>query len=359
VGIATESELIIFADKETCIEAGDCRAEGIEFVPLEEMRAKCLGLSPKKVSFDPSWTTHAFLALAQELWPKTTLDSKPLGLVSLHADKNKVELSEFAKAFDSSDRAIWRSLNWLKDRAARGEKVSERDFKETVSECYREEGMVGHSFNTISAFGSNGSIIHYGKASPEVFYRPGDLALLDSGAYYHSGLATDCTRTILASGTASAKQIAMYTAVLKGLLRALYATFDEGTPGKAIDALARGAVRESGFEYAHGTGHGIGVNVHEGCYSLTPTSEVPMVAGRVGSIEPGVYLPGEGGVRLENAVVVEPVAQGSKRLRFRSLVFIGFDHGLIAHSQLSSEERNWLRSYEEECARRGRLWGQN
>src|SRR5690606_29176670 len=101
------------------------------------------------------------------------------------------------------------------------------------------------------------------------------------------------------------------------------------------------------------TGHGVGINVHEGCFSLTPLSQIPLVAGRVGSIEPGIYLPNFGGVRLENIVVVEKHPKFKGMLKFRPLVWIGFEPALIDESLLNQEELKWLNDYESECLARG------
>jgi Xaa-Pro aminopeptidase len=118
--------------------------------------------------------------------------------------------------------------------------------------------------------------------------------------------------------------------------------------------LARQPVFKYGLNYNHGTGHGVGINVHEGGYRLSTTSAVPLKENTVGSIEPGIYIPGFGGVRLENVAVIEKDPTINGMLHFRPLVYIGYDHDLIDESMLSAEETTWLEVYERECQTRGR-----
>jgi len=109
-----------------------------------------------------------------------------------------------------------------------------------------------------------------------------------------------------------------------------------------------------GYSYAHGTGHGIGVHVHEGGYSITPVSEVEIKEGTHGSIEPGIYIPGLGGVRIENTVFVEAHPNKEGILKFKNLVWIGMDPELIDKTLLNELESKQLENYESECTKRGR-----
>lgn len=281
------------------------------------------------------------------------IEEREGSLTSFHADKNPVEIEVMEDSFDRGDRAIFNSLSWLKE-SVQIRDITEKEFNDKTTEFYQEEGALGQSFRTISGFGANSSIMHYGTPSAEKIWEAGELALLDSGAFFEGGLATDTTRTILPKGQASAKHKQIYTLVLKGLLQAQNAVFPVGTRGQAIDALARAPMRRMGYDFAHGTGHGVGINVHEGGYSVTPISQVPLVAGRVGSIEPGIYIPGFGGVRLENIAVVEKHPTYKGMLCFRPLVWIGFELELIEKTLLNQEEINWFMNYEAECQKRGR-----
>ena len=180
------------------------------------------------------------------------------------------------------------------------------------------------------------------------------MILLDSGGYFDGGFATDTTRTFFGvAPKADPKKVEIYTLVLKGLLACQSAVFPEGTKGMVLDGLARNAMRKRGYDYAHGTGHGVGINVHEPGVRLSSISTVPMKAGQVVSIEPGIYLPGFGGVRLENIALVERHPDFPHLLRLRSFVYVGFDPALIDMNLLNEEEKKILEEYEAECLRRG------
>lgn len=278
-------------------------------------------------------------------------------VVKKQALKNSCERKHIEESFEKSNQVIFNALTWLKQRVAKKDKVSEFDFFNTTNRIYKDAGALGNSFNTIAGSGANSSIIHYKTPSPKKIIVEGELVLLDSGAYYEGGYATDTTRTIISGGEASKEQSRMFTLVLKGWLKAMNAEFPEGTLGKEIDALARGPIKEAGHDYSHGTGHGIGVHVHEGGYSITPQSEVKLREGVHGSIEPGLYFPGVGGVRIENTVFVEAHPDKEKVLRFKNLVWIGMDPKLIDLSLLDNKEKELLKEYETKCKEKGHSFG--
>lgn len=278
---------------------------------------------------------------------------KPLSSWPLHFQKNPIEIEGFEKSFTRSNQAIADVLNKVHAHLQGGHEMSERDLYDWTEESYRQQKAYCQSFHTIAGVGENGSIIHYSSSSPQRKVAPSELMLLDSGAYFEHGLATDTTRTILSYGEAHAWQKEIYTLVLKGLIQASMAVVPVGTWGCVVDGLARAPLRASGYDYAHGTGHGVGILVHEGGYRLSPVSQTPLIAGVVGSIEPGIYLPGKGGVRLENIVVVEEHPQFKGQLCFRSLTYVGFDQRLIDQDMLSPREISWLSDYEKECQRLG------
>lgn len=278
-------------------------------------------------------------------------------VVNKQAIKNSSEMKHIEESFQKSNQVIFNALTWLKKRVEKKDKVTEFDFFNTTNRIYKEAGAVGNSFNTIAGSGANSSIIHYKTPSPQKDIVEGELVLLDSGGYYEGGYATDTTRTIISGGEASAEQKKMFTLVLKGWLKAMNAEFPVGTIGSEIDALARGPIKEAGYDYSHGTGHGIGVHVHEGGYSITPTSKVELKEGSHGSIEPGLYFPGVGGVRIENTVFIEAHPDNEKMLRFKNLVWIGMDPALIDLELLESEEKILLKNYEIKCREIGLSFG--
>lgn len=349
--LATKDTIFVFSSNENVEFARGLGIDQLSWNDYSKMKEIFSALSFNEVAFDETSITVDDFLLLLEGFGEETVKAKGKFLVPYHACKNNNEIKVFEDSFEKSDMAIWNSLNWLKKNSD----VSELDFFNKTNEFYKKEGAVLQSFNTIAGFGPSSSIIHFSKPSDKKIKEAGEIALLDSGAFYHNGaLATDCTRTILSAGEAKEWQKEIYTLVLKGLLHAMNATFEPGTPGKEIDAIARGPIQKAGYDYAHGTGHGVGINVHEGGFRLTPVSETPLLEGRVGSIEPGIYLPGKGGVRLENIVVIEKVNPKRELLKFRSFVHIGFDPELIEFSMLDQQEKNWLQEYESLCSQKGR-----
>ncbi len=274
------------------------------------------------------------------------------GLTPYHASKNSSELKAMQESFKKGDKAIFDSLNWLKNKIKSKEVVTELDFYNATNEIYKETGARAQSFNTIAAVGANSSIMHFSSPSHDVQAKEGEMVLLDSGAFYEGGYATDTTRTIFLGENPTEKHKEIYTLVLKGLLHCQNAVFPAGTMGSAIDSLARFSMREYGYDFAHGTGHGVGINVHEGNFRLSPISQTPIKENHVGSIEPGIYIPGFGGVRLENIVIVKKHPKFSGMLKFEPLVYIGFEEILINRELLNKQELSWLDEYERECRNR-------
>ena len=281
-------------------------------------------------------------------------ENKSEGLTLFHALKNPTELKSMESSFNRGDQAIFETISWVKEQVKKGQHLTELDFFHKTNEFYKKNGALAQSFKTISAVGANSSIIHFSNPSAEVVFKNNELVLLDSGGYFEAGYATDTTRAFLSGGIATHRQKEIYTIVLKSILHAQNALFPEGTWGSMIDGVARQPIFKFGLNFNHGTGHGVGINVHEGGYRLSATSNIPLKENTVGSIEPGIYIPGFGGVRLENVVVIEKNSRINGMNSFRPLVYIGFDHDLIDENILSDEEKNWLEEYERECQKRKR-----
>ena len=318
---------------------------------VHELARELRASDATEILFNPQEVSALDARLLQKNFRGKVVESQ--NLINFQSVKNPVEITSFEHSFDKADKAIFKTLSWLKREAVEG-KISERDFRDKTEENYRLIGAKCQSFPTIAGFGKNASIIHYSDPKSDCFLNSGETALLDSGGIFEEGLATDCTRTVLGYGKASKTNKLIYTLVLIGFLRVHHASFKRGTPGKELDAIARAAMKLHGFDYAHGTGHGVGINVHEGGFNLSPISDISLEKGKVGSIEPGIYLPDVGGVRIENVAVVEDNPMKRGYLHFRPLVFLGFDHELIDLNLLTNEEKGWLFNYERECAKRGR-----
>ncbi|MDF1556524.1 MAG: M24 family metallopeptidase, partial [Deferrisomatales bacterium] len=233
-------------------------------------------------------------------------------------------------------------------------------FAGELERCYAAvPGYRQLSFETIAATGEHGAIVHYGGADSTPL-RAGELFLVDSGIQVDGG-TTDDTRTV-AVGAPGAEQRRIYTLVLKGHIAAARQRFPAGTPGAALDALARAPLWDEQLQYGHGTGHGVGafLNVHEGPFALAEARRpgAPghgLQAGMVTSIEPGYYRSGFGGVRLESLYRVADCgdeADGSRWLAFEPLTWIPFESGLVDDALLDPRERQWLECYQKECLER-------
>jgi Xaa-Pro aminopeptidase len=218
----------------------------------------------------------------------------------------------------------------------------------------RRPGFVGLSFPGIAGFNANGAMPHY-RATPDSFAAiEGDgLLLIDSGGQYLGG-TTDITR-VWPIGTPTAAMKRDYTLVLKGTMNLSRARFPRGTLSPMLDALARAPMWQEGLEFGHGTGHGVGyfLNVHEGPQSISkaiPDANMAMEPGMITSVEPGVYRPGQWGVRIENLVMNVPAQtpEGStfaEMLEFETITLCPIDTRCIDRSLLREDEVAWLNAY--------------
>lgn len=359
--LVTKEKVYVFVTPETPVSETAKKETGLEFFTLpftdlpRELDRLQNTLHLEEVSFDPGMLNSADFGMLVKVFGTDRLKEKAGGLYDYQSIKEPVELKEIEASFRKADQAIFNTIKWVKESIKAGKRITELDLYNMTSQKYKEQGAVDQSFNTIAGVGPNGSIIHYGNPSDEVVIKASDMILLDSGGYFEGGWATDTTRTFLgdSSQKADPRMKEMYTLVLKGTLAVQSAVFPEGTKGMVLDGLARAAMRKKGYDYAHGTGHGVGVHVHEPGVRLSSISNIPMRPGQVVSIEPGIYLPGFGGVRLENIAWVEKHPDYPSMLRFMPLVYIGFDPALIDMDLLNNEEKAILEDYEAECLKRG------
>lgn len=273
--------------------------------------------------------------------------------------KNPVEQKGFRQAHVHDGVAMVRFLSWLDDVGPTSEIAVETKLKELRAE---QPGFLELSFGTIAGYGSHGAIVHY-EASPETDAGiNGDgLLLLDSGAHYcftdkdgdggFSG-TTDITRTV-ATGRPTDEEREIYTLVLKGHLQLQNAVFPRGTTGLQLDMLARASMWKSGYDYGHGTGHGVGhvLGVHEGPVQIRKNCRTdtlkPVVDGCVITDEPGIYIPGKFGVRIENMLlcIAERTTDFGEFLKFEPLTICPYDRRLIEVDLLTSEEIGWINDY--------------
>ena len=359
--LLTKEKVYVFVTPETPVSAKAKKEPGLEFITLpfqtitKELDRLQNTLHLEEVWFDPGMLNSADFGMLIKIFGTDRLKEKMGGLYEYQSIKEPVEIKQMDASFRKGDKAIYQTIKWAKDSIKSGKRITELDLYNETSKKYAEQGAKEQSFNTIAGVGPNGSIIHYGNPSDEVVIKDTDMILLDSGGYFDGGWATDTTRTFYggSSEKPNPKMIEMYTLTLKGTLAVQSAVFPEGTKGMVLDGLARSAMRKKGYDYAHGTGHGVGINVHEPGVRLSTISNLPMKPGQVVSIEPGIYVPGFGGVRLENIAWVEKHPNFPGMLRFVPFVYIGFEPALIDMNLLSSEEKAILDEYEAECSRRG------
>lgn len=359
--LVTKEKVYVFVTPETPVSAKAKKEFGVEFIAIhfhdlpKELEHLQNTLHLTEVSFDPQMINSADFGMLVQVFGPEQLVENVGGLYAYQSIKEPVEIQQMEVSFRKADKAIFNTIKWLKDSIKSGKRLTELDLYHETTKKYQEQGAVDQSFNTIAGVGTNGSIIHYGDPSDEVVIKDTDMILLDSGGYFDGGWATDTTRTFFADSSKQPhpKMIEMYTLVLKGLLNCQAAVFPEGTKGNVLDGIARASMRKKGYDYSHGTGHGVGIHVHEPGVRLSTASNIPMKEGQAVSIEPGIYIPGFGGVRLENIVYTEKHPDISGMLRFKPFVYIGFDPALVDKTLLNNEEEELLEAYEEECKRRG------
>ena len=236
-------------------------------------------------------------------------------------------------------------LRWIKESMASGAGLTEQDAVTKVEECRRrQEGFSEPSFDTIAGYGPNGAIVHYAVTEDtNRMLKPEGFLLVDSGGQYADG-TTDITRTI-ALGPLTEEMKNHYTLVLKGHISLAMARFDRETTGAQLDALARTPLLEKGLNYKHGTGHGVGhlLSVHEGPNSISPRAAGSrFLPGMITSNEPGLYLEGQYGIRLENEVLCVEDEQG---LYFETLTWCPWERDAIRKELLSTKEIKWVDDY--------------
>ena len=264
--------------------------------------------------------------------------------------KNDTEIAGFKQAMLKDGIAMVKFLYWLDKQLSEGETLTEISVSDELASLRAEQTLFrGLSFDTIAGYEAHGAIVHY-ESTPEtdVPLRPEGLLLLDSGAQYLDG-TTDLTRTI-ALGPVTEEQRKVYTLVLKGHIQLELCKFPSGTSGTQIDVLARKDMWRAGMNYLHGTGHGVGsyLNVHEGPHQIRMEwKPAPLVAGMTVTDEPGIYLAGKFGVRIENTLLVTYYneTEFGKFLKFEPLTLCPIDKKPIIKEMMLPEEIEWLNQY--------------
>jgi Xaa-Pro aminopeptidase len=296
-------------------------------------------IDPKRNCFAYAKLLPVSVRILKETNPSTNLKTV----------KNEVELSNTRSAMLKDGVAITRFLKWLSENIGKTQ-ISELSAASQLRK-YREEqdGFIGDSFTTISAYKAHGALPHYGaseESNAEV--KAEGLFLVDSGGQYFYG-TTDITRTI-PMGENTDEEATDYTLVLKGMIDGCKVRFPKGTCGYQIDAITRKPLWDYAINYGHGTGHGVGylLNVHEGPQVFNPTATpVAIELGMITSIEPGIYRPGKHGIRIENLVttIADVSNQFNEFYAFECLTIAPISTKIVKKELLEKGQIDWLNTY--------------
>lgn len=278
--------------------------------------------------------------------------AKTSPIPAMKAVKCEAEIAGYRRAMLRDGVAMVKFLKWLVPAVEAGGQTEMSIDRKLTSLRAEQDLFRDISFDTIAGYQAHGAIVHY-EASPETDapLKPEGFLLLDSGAQYQDG-TTDITRTI-ALGPVTEEMKHIYTLVLKGHIQLELAKFPDGASGTQLDALARECMWREGLNFLHGTGHGVGsyLNVHEGPHQVRMEyMPAPLRAGMTVTDEPGLYLAGKFGVRIENTLLIKDYMETEfgKFLQMESLTLCPIDTAPIDVDMLLPEELNWLNSYHAE-----------
>jgi len=308
-------------------------------------------MDPRRVTLGLREAVAAGARVIEAINPSTLAKSR----------KTEAEARFVREAVEQDGAAMCEFYAWF-EAALGKERITELSIDEQLSAARaKRPGFKGLSFSTIAGFNANGALPHYRATEASHAVIEGDgLLLIDSGGQYLGG-TTDITRVWKIGSITPAHQ-RDYTLVLKGTIALSRTCFPRGTLSPMLDAIARAPMWAHGLDYGHGTGHGVGyfMNVHEGPQSISkavPDANMAMETGMITSIEPGLYRPGQWGVRIENLVLnvaLDTPEQGAfgEMLAFETLTLCPIDTRCIARELLNAEEIAWLNKYHAEVRRR-------
>ena len=325
------------------------KSEGVGVAPYDEISKGLKDYFEYNILLDPNEVNYALYKSAVREIVEEESPVKRMKTV-----KNEREITGFRSAMLKDGIAMVKFLKWIdewkENSSMAGGQQTEISISERLEALRAEQPLYkGLSFDTIAGYQAHGAIVHY-EATPEtdIPLKPEGFLLLDSGAQYLDG-TTDITRTI-ALGPLTEEQKRVYTLVLKGHIQIELCKFPSGASGTQLDILAREALWREGLNYLHGTGHGVGtyLNVHEGPHQLRMEwKPAPLVAGMTLTDEPGIYLAGKFGVRIENTLLITPYKETEfgQFLQFEPLTLCPIDTSPIIVDMLLPEELSWLNAY--------------
>lgn len=347
----TKATLCIDPDKLTPDVKAYLKGEGVEVSGYDQIKDELAGYGEYNIALDPQQINHHIFEGLRG--PKILPLTSPIPL--LKAVKNQAEIAGFRAAMVRDGVAMVKFLRWLKPAVEAGGQT-EMSLDEKLTALRSEQDLFrGVSFDTIVGYEEHGAIVHY-EATPatDAPIEPRGLVLIDSGGQYQDG-TTDITRTI-ALGELTDEQRRVYTLVLRGHIQLELCKFPLGACGSQLDALARQPMWREGMNFMHGTGHGVGsyLNVHEGPHQIRMEwRPAPLLAGMTVTDEPGIYMEGKFGVRIENTLLVTPYKETEfgTFLQFESLTLAPIDTTPVLMDMLLEEEKAWLNAYHAEVYR--------
>lgn len=366
--VITAGQCMLFADADALKGIDLSRMEGMELRSYNDIYSFVTGFNNQRVLLNESIVNAALLqAISQN---HNEIINRPNPSELKKAIKNKTELKNIREAHIFDGVAVTKFLFFLKnyrDAVRNGvwtePLLTEMQLAEILLK-YRKQNpqFLEESFDPIMAYGPHGAIVHYSATKEtDAAVGAGSFLLSDTGAHYMCG-TTDITRTVAMAGAdeLTDEQKKHYTLVLKSHLNLLGAKFVKGVTGYSLDAIAREPLWREGLDFNHGTGHGVGyiLSVHEGPNAFrtprgnTAVSVTAMEPGMVTSDEPGLYIEGKYGIRLES--LIECVEEGNGVYGFRPLTFVPFDRDAIDEKLLNFAEKTILNTYHRQvCDRIG------
>ncbi len=351
--LLTKEQICLFAHEEIFTEElkGKLRQEGVAIKPYDAIEETVQNLSDgKKIWLDSGVVNYR---LTESIPESVEILDQSSPVVLMKAVKNQTEMDNMRTAHVKDGVAVTRFIHWLKTNVGR-ETITEMSAAEKL-ESFRAqmEGYLEQSFGPIIACGPHGAIVHYAATEQtNAAMKTESFCLADTGGHYKEG-TTDVTRTIVL-GTLTEEEKRDYTLVLRGNLALGAAKFLEGVSGQNLDILARQPLWEAGLDYNHGTGHGVGyiLGVHEGPqrfhWRTAPGAKsVALKEGMIISDEPGLYLEGKFGVRLENLVLCRKKEKNEygQFLYLEPLTMVPFDREAILPELMTRSELEWLNAY--------------
>lgn len=322
--------------------------QGVATAQYADVRKGLKDYFEYNILLDPKETSYTLAKLVNT--KEVVRQASPIP--AMKAVKNGTEIAGFRHAMLKDGIAMVKFLRWLKPAVEAGGQT-EMSVSQKLTDLRAEQPLFRDiSFDTIVGYAEHGAIVHY-EATPDTdaALQPRGFLLLDSGAQYEDG-TTDITRTI-PLGPLTDEERRVYTLVLKGHIQLELCKFPCGASGTQLDILARSAMWREGMNYMHGTGHGVGsyLNVHEGPHQIRMEYvPAPLKAGMTVTDEPGLYLAGRFGVRIENTLLITPYKETEfgQFLQFESLTLCPIDTAPIVREMMLAEEVAWLNDYHQQ-----------